>query len=68
MFSVINIDIEFSFYDVVNKNASFDTYLIIFRVPVSLVGDWYSFPSVMIHVSKSLTDNSDDSFGENMRL
>ena len=68
MLSVINIYVEFSFYDVVDENTGLDADLIVFRVPVGLVGDWNTFPSVWVHMSEPLSDDLDYTLGKNMRL
>ncbi len=68
LFLIINVDIEFSFYRIVNQNACLYADLIVFGIPVRFVCYWNAFPTVWIHVSKSITDNSDDSLSEDMRL
>ena len=68
LFLIVNINIEFSFYHIVNENACLYADLIVFRVPVCFVRYGYSVPSVWVHVSKSLSYDFDDSFSEDMRL
>ena len=68
MLSIINIDVEFTFDGIVNKDASLDVYLIIFRLPVSFICNWYTVPTVWINMTKSLSATSDDSLGEDMWL
>ena len=66
--SVVDIDVELSFEGVVDQDAGLDAYLVILWVPVSLVCDWNTIPSVWVKVSKSLTTDSDDSLGKNVWL
>ena len=68
MLSVINIDIEFSFYNIVDKNTGLDADLVVFRVPVGLVGNWDTFPSIWVHMSEPLSADLDYTLGKNMRL
>ena len=68
LLSIINIEIEFSLNCIMDQNACFNADFVIFRLPVGLVGDWNTVPSVWINVSESFTDASNDSLGKNMRL
>ena len=68
MLSIIDSDIEFSLKNVMNHDAGLDTDLIILRVPVSLVGDWNTVPSVWVRVSESLADAPNDSLSKDMWL
>ena len=58
---VVNINVEFSLDNIVNQYASLYADLVVIRVPVSLVGDWDTFPSVWVHLSKSLSNHLDNS-------
>ena len=66
--SIINIKIEFSLDDVVDQNAGSHTDLVVLRVPVGLIGNGDTFPSVWVNGSKPLSNTSDDSLGEDMWL
>ena len=68
MLSIINIDVELTFEGVVDKDASLDVYLIIIRLPVSFICDWYTVPTIWINMTKSLSATSDDSLSEDMWL
>ena len=68
MLAVVNIDVEFAFESVVNEDAGLHANLVILRVPVRLVRDGHTVPSVVVHVTESLADASDDSLGEHVRL
>ena len=66
--SVINVDVEFSFEGVMYQHAGFYADLVVFGVPVGLVSDWNTVPSVGVRMSKSLSDASDDPLGKDVRL
>ena len=68
MLSIINIDIELTFEGVVDKDASLNVYLIVFRLPVSFICNWYTVPTIWINMTKSLSATSDDSLSEDMWL
>ena len=68
VFSIININVKFSLNSIMNMHTCLNANLIVLRVPVGLVRHWYSVPSVMIQVSESISTNSNDSLGENMRF
>ena len=68
MLPVIDVDVELALDNVVDQNASLNTDLITFTVPVCFISNWDTIPSVMIHMSQSLTDASYDSLGKNVRL
>ena len=46
---IINVEVEFSLDGIVDKYACSDTNLIIFTVPVCLVSDRHTLPSVWIN-------------------
>ena len=64
--SVIDINIEFPLEGVVHQYACLHADLVVLGVPISLVGDWDTVPSVWIHMSKSLTYAFDDSLGQHV--
>ena len=68
MLSIINIDVEFTFDGVMDKDASLNVYLIVFRLPVSFICNWYTVPTIWINMTKSLSATSDDSLSEDMWL
>ena len=66
--SIVDVNVEFSFESVMNVDTGLNTDLIILRVPIGLIGDWNTVPSVWVHVSESFADASDDSLGKDMWL
>ena len=68
MLPIIDFNVELTFDGVVDKDASFDVYLIIFRLPVSFICNWNTVPTIVINMSKSLSTKSDDSLSEDMWL
>ena len=68
MFTIVDINVEFSLNRVMHLHAGANVHLAYFSVPVSLESDWYSFPSVRINMSESITTNSDNSLSQNIRL
>lgn len=68
IFSVIDVNIEFSFNRVMNQNTSFDIHIVVFVIPVSLECNGHSVPSIGVDVSKSVTYYVDYAPSENMRF
>lgn len=66
--SVVDIDVEFSFDDVVDQHACLDIGVTGLTVPVGFEGNGHTVPSVWIDVSQSLTNYLDDSLGQHMGL
>ena len=64
--SVIDINIEFPLEGVVHQYACLHADLVVFGVPISLVSDWDTFPSVRVHLSKSFTYALDDPLGQHV--
>ena len=68
MLAVIDVNVEFALESVVDEDAGLHANLIVLRVPIRLVRDGHTVPSVMVHMAQSLTDAPDDSLGEHVRL
>ena len=68
IFSVIDVNIEFSFNRVMNQNTSFDIHIVVLVIPVSLECNGHSVPSIRVDMSKSVTYYVDYAPSENMRL
>ena len=66
--SVVDVEVELSLQSFVNVDTSLYANFVIFRIPISFISYWNSLPSIWIHISKSLSYASNDSFGENVRL
>ena len=66
--AVIDVNVEFALDGVVDEHAGLDANLVILRVPVRLVRDRHTVPSVVVHVAQSLADAPDNSLGQNMGL
>ena len=66
--SVIDINVELSFDSVVDQYACLYADLVVLGVPVGLVGHGDTLPSVWIHLSESLSDTFDDTFGKDVWL
>jgi len=68
VFTVVDVDVEFSLNRVVNQNASFNIKLVVFTVPMGLESDRYSIPPVGVDVPQTISTHSDDALCEKMRL
>ena len=68
LLAVIDVNVEFALDGVVDEHAGLNANFVILRVPVRLVGDGHTVPSVVVHVAKSLSDAPDNSLGQNMGL
>ena len=66
--SVIDVYVEFTLKSIVYHDTSLNAYLVIFTIPVCLIGDWYAVPSVWVVMSKSLSYTSDDPLGKDVWL
>ena len=66
--SVINIEAELTLESIMHMDASLDADLVVFTIPVGLVGDWNTVPAVWVNSSKLSTDTSNDTFGKDMWL
>jgi len=68
VFTVVDINVEFSFNRVVNQNASFNIEFVVFTVPMGLESDRYSIPPVGVNMSQTITTNSDNALSEYVGL
>ena len=68
MLSVVNLNVELVLNCVVDHDASLQVKVILLVIPVSLVSDWHSIPSLWVDVAQSVSTTLDDSLCKHMRL
>ena len=63
VFSVIDLDIEFAFNSVVDKDARLDVHIVVLVVPMGLESDGDAVPAVRIGMAQSVATNFNDALG-----
>ena len=67
-FAIINIDVELSFKSIVDEDASLDVDVVVLRVPVGLVGHWYTVPTIGVDMAEAISNTLNDALCENSWL
>ena len=65
---VVNLDIEFAFDGIVDKDARLDVHIVVLVVPMCLESDRNAIPAVRVSMSESVATDLNDALGHNMRL
>ena len=68
MLSIVDLDIEFAFYRVMDEHARLDVHIVVLVVPVRLERDRHSVPALRIGMAQSVTTDLDYALGHHVRL